>query len=60
MYDYEDDCWDASEPDIWLEPIEITEEEIKDIFSIVWHTDSGGVMGLNEAITKLLSKLEGE
>lgn len=44
----------------WLEPIEITEEEIIEIFSAIWYTDLHGLTGLEEAITELLSKLKGE
>jgi hypothetical protein len=44
----------------WLEPIEITEEWIRDNFSAVWYNDLDGVTGLEEAITDLLSKLTGD
>lgn len=44
----------------YLVPIEITEEEIIEIFSAIWYTDLHGVTGLEEAITELLSKLKGE
>ncbi len=68
MYDYDDDCWDALVPDIWLEPIEITYEEILDEILLEsnrtqYHHDGSPIymarlLGLKKAAKAILSKLK--
>jgi hypothetical protein len=42
----------------YITPIEITEGEIRDMFSAISYTDLDGVVGLEEAIIELLSRLK--
>ncbi len=66
MYDYDDDCWDALVPDIWLEPIEITKEDLENVIIDSLSTMANGEKRLipedyvKKPAKAILSKLKGD
>ena len=45
----------------WLEPVEITEEELYNtINGLIWLSDGGKIQGVPDIVAAILSKLKGE